>query len=319
MNWPPSWNASVATYLEPIHVTGDFNIRLDRPDDPHADQLRLLVDCYRLVLHATGQTHQLSGTLGAVITHDVTGRPECVAVKDVGLCDHFLLRWEFSTNQDAPPFVAVRSRPWHRMDVELFRSALTTSRLCRLDAWPADIDEMAALYDDELNVLLDQLLPVRQYVRRPRPSDPWFDKECRDAKRSTRLFDRALAAASRRTATFTAASAVSTAASPDAVIVAAVAKAAAAKVAWYNQQHSYRQLRHRKCSEFWRGRLETDQSDPRKLWRSVDVLLGRGRVPASYALVVETFNRFFAEKVAKVRSSTTVVCGLTCRSGLSRR
>jgi hypothetical protein len=110
---------------------------------------------------------------------------------------------------------------------------------------------------------LISFLPVCQYVRRPRPSDPWFDKECRDAKRLTRRFERALAAASRRAATFTASLAFSIAASPDAV--AAVAKAAAAKVAWYNQRRSYRQLRHRKCSEFWHGRLETDQSDSQKL------------------------------------------------------
>ena len=34
------------------------------------------------------------------------------------------------------------------------------------------------------------------------------------------------------------------------------------------------------------------------LWQSVDVLLGRGRVPANSAIDAESFNRFFAEKVA---------------------
>ena len=37
--------------------------------------------------------------------------------------------------------------------------------------------------EDELNSILDRILPLRQYDRRARPSDPWFDKECRDAKR----------------------------------------------------------------------------------------------------------------------------------------
>ena len=41
------------------------------------------------------------------------------------------------------------------------------------------------------------------------------------------------------------------------------------------------------------------------LWRSVDNLLGRGRVSASLSISVETFNKFFADKVAKVRSSTS--------------
>ena len=30
----------VAIYLEPVYIIGDFNIRLDRPGNPHADQLR---------------------------------------------------------------------------------------------------------------------------------------------------------------------------------------------------------------------------------------------------------------------------------------
>ena len=94
-----------------VYVTGDFNIRLDRPDDPHAAlQLRLLVDCCGLVLHDTGPTHQLGRTLDAVITHDKNGRPASVAVTDVGLSDHFLLRWEVNTIRDSPTPVHVCSR-----------------------------------------------------------------------------------------------------------------------------------------------------------------------------------------------------------------
>jgi hypothetical protein len=149
----------VANYQEPVYITGDFNIWLDRPDDPHADQLRLLVECYGLVLHATGPTHRLGGTLDAVITLDSFGRPDCVAVEDVGLSDHFLLRWEFNSIRRVPSFITVCSRPWRRLDIELFRSALSSSRLCQPDIWPEDIDEMATLYNKELNGLLHRILP----------------------------------------------------------------------------------------------------------------------------------------------------------------
>jgi len=60
-----------------------------------------------------------------------------------------------------------------------------------------------------------------------------------------------------------------------------------------------------KCAELWYGRIESDQSDPRKLWWSVDVPLGRGRLPANFAIDIESFNHFFVEKVAKVQSSTS--------------
>ena len=59
------------------------------------------------------------------------------------------------------------------------------------------------------------------------------------------------------------------------------AVAATAKEAWYNQRRLYRQLRRRKSSEFWSRKIDADRADPKSLWRSVDNLLGRGRVPAS--------------------------------------
>lgn len=180
--------------------------------------------------------------------------------------------------------------------MEHFRSAVSQSRLCQPGIWPTDIDEMAALYIDELNMLLDQMLPLHQSVRRPRPSDPFFDKECRDAQRLTRRLERAYAKARRQEATTATISR-----GPHAATVATTA----AKEAWYHQRRIYRQLRHRKSTEFWRKKVETDQAYPRKLWKSVDALLGRGRAPASYAIDVEKFNQFFTEKVERVRSTTS--------------
>jgi len=57
---------------------------------------------------------------------------------------------------------------------------------------------MATLYDSEINGLLDQPVPLRQVVRRQRTSDPYFDKECCDAKHLTRRLERAYAVAIRR-------------------------------------------------------------------------------------------------------------------------
>jgi hypothetical protein len=132
--------------------------------------------------------------------------------------------------------------------MELFRSALSTSQLYDSEVWPADIDEMAALYNEELTGLFDLLLPERKFVRRPRASDSWFDKTCLDAKRLTRRQERAFAAASRRADTAYAASDVSVdtvALDVTTAVGPSVVKATAAEVAWYNQRRSYRQLRRR--------------------------------------------------------------------------
>jgi len=44
----------VATYQEPTYVIGDFNIRLDRVDDPHAAQFRLYSSVTSALLYTTG-------------------------------------------------------------------------------------------------------------------------------------------------------------------------------------------------------------------------------------------------------------------------
>ena len=84
---------------------------------------------------------------------------------------------------------------------------------------------MAVMYDSErkLNAQLDRLLPLRQFDGRQRLSDPWFDKECRAAKRSTRRLERAFSAVSRR--------AVVATTFADADAADAVAEADAAKTA----------------------------------------------------------------------------------------
>ena len=187
----------LATYQAPVYIVGDFNIHLDRPDDPHTVQFRLLVDCYSLMLHETAATHQLGGTLDAVVTREDVGCPDRVEVVDVGLSDHHLLQWSVDTTRPEVPTVAQLRRSWRRLDVDQFRCMLSSSSLCQPDNWPSDLDDMAAMYDHELNVLLDQLIPARSITCRRRPTDPWFDAECRTAKRLTRRLERAYAAARR--------------------------------------------------------------------------------------------------------------------------
>jgi hypothetical protein len=92
----------------------------------------------------------------------------------------------------------ILGRPWHLLDIDLFRDALMTSKLHQPEMWPDDIDDLAKLYDSEIIVILDRLIPSRWITRRPRPSDPLFDAECRREKCITRRLERLSAATARR-------------------------------------------------------------------------------------------------------------------------
>jgi len=59
-----------------------------------------------------------------------------------------------------------------------------------------------------------------------------------------------------------------------------------------------------KRQHFWRAKIDVEKSSPRQLWRSIDALLGRGRVPPVNAISAEHFHRFFDDKAASVRSAT---------------
>ena len=155
--------------------------------------------------------------------------------------------------------------------------------MCGPNEWPQlDVDKLARLYDSEVTAVLDRLVPARSVTIRPRPSDPWFDQECRDAKRLTRQLERASRRANQ----------------------ANIAAAAAANAAWTAQRRSYQELLRRKREQFWCAKVDSERSSPRKLWRSIDALMGRGRVPSTDDISASEFHRFFDDKVAGVRAST---------------
>ena len=186
---------------------------------------------------------------------------------------------------------ATTIRPWKFLDIDLFRTNLSASGLCQPDDWFDCIDDIVGMYIYVMCELLDQFIPSRSVIRRPRAADPWFDSECQAAKRATRKLKRAYSAACRW-------------ASSD---VPAAAAIDAAKAAWYAHRHVYSYLRRRKRSDFWALTFEADWNNPWKLWQFVDRLLGRRRVPVSDVIDVADFSRFFAEKVDKVRRSTQMI------------
>jgi len=139
----------------------------------------------------------LGGLLDIVASRDDLP-PLSVDVIDAGLSDHRLLRWLVPMSRPPPVYSTTVVRPWCRLDAAAFRDGLLSSLLCQSDAWKNyELDGLARLYDSEISAALDQLVPQRTITCRLRPSDPWFDHECRKAKRSVRRLERASSRVSR--------------------------------------------------------------------------------------------------------------------------
>ena len=52
------------------------------------------------------------------------------------------------------------------------------------------VDKLCELYTSEITNIADSIAPSRTSTRRVRRSDPWFDEECRAAKRECRKLER---------------------------------------------------------------------------------------------------------------------------------
>ena len=157
-----------------------------------------------------------------------------VDVIDPGFSDHRLLRWSFGLHKPAPAYETITYRLWRRLDVDKFRDELRRSALCR-GVVGADVDALAELYESELHAILDRILPLRTSTRRRRPSDPWFDDDCRTAKRQCRKLER------RATRSTSDAS------------------------AWKLQRRVYRNLVTRKREAFWQHLVTQQCSRPRQM------------------------------------------------------
>jgi len=180
----------VATFVDPVYIVGDANIHSDVPDDPDTRRFNDDLVDHDFANRVTAATHDKGHSLDIVVTRDDLPAPP-VDVLDLGLSDHRLLRWSAPLARETPVYTSSTTRPWYQLDAAAFRTALLSSQLGNPSLWTGlDVDQLAQLYDSEITAILDRLVPARTVQRRRRASDPWFDDDCRVAKRCVRLFER---------------------------------------------------------------------------------------------------------------------------------
>jgi len=110
-----------------------------------------------------------------------------------------------------------------------------------------------------------------------RPSDPWFNDECRASKRSVRQAERLF----RR------------------------CPSADNTAAWTSRRRDYRAFLRVKRNAFWRDRADAASGNHRELWLTFDSILGRERIAASGDIGASTLHEFFDQKVDKIREATS--------------
>ena len=86
----------------------------------------------------------------------------------------------------------VLRRKWSNFVAADFEADLSVSRLCGEQSGLEDFtpEELASLYEEEMTSLLDRHAPRVRVKRKQCKLTPWFDAECREARRHTRAGER---------------------------------------------------------------------------------------------------------------------------------
>ena len=93
----------LSTLALPVVLTGDVNIRLDRPDDASCQQFTELLTSFDLLQYVDQPMHDLGGILDVVVTR--SDLPHLmVEVVDVGISDHRLNKWTLDVESSPPVY-----------------------------------------------------------------------------------------------------------------------------------------------------------------------------------------------------------------------
>ena len=234
-------------------------------------------------------THSHGGTLDVVFSP--VSHPLEISIFDPGLSDHSLVSWKSQLPLPPLQYIAppctTKIRPWNRLHLSDLREKLLHSPLCSSISWLSFcVDDLSVLYDVTITSILDDIIPMKTSRCSRRPSNPWFDAECRELKRLVRRLERYVISSH----------------SPSSDLCHYLKSC----------RHEYLSVLRSKKQSYWRSRVFSQRNSPRKLWRSFASLLGRCSNPLIPPSVSPTdLLDFFQSKVASVRQKTVSFCSPT--------
>ena len=180
----------LVTHSCPLVVVGDFNIHIHDPDDTDSRRFCELLSSFDM-LQRHCSNPPVWGTLDLVMTFDGALINE-VRVDSPILSDHSLVVCALCVDPGQAAVAERLVRDWRWMDRDQLRRAIEDSALCqpRCTDDDDDVDELFATYDRVMRDIVDQLAPLHTVRCRTGRIAPWFDADCRSARRECRRLER---------------------------------------------------------------------------------------------------------------------------------
>ena len=265
---------SCMSVMKEVLIVGDFNIRLDRPNEPHTRAFTKSLSSHGFALRVHQPTHDLGGILDVVATRrslSVRG----MDVIPVDFSDHRLLRWMSVFSRPPPVYKTIVSRKWKQLDLEKFFMLIQSNNSADIDA--TDVDVSASQFNNAILSAVDQLIPLKTARVRLRQSDPWYDGECRVMKRQMRRMEKR---------------ALKTGSVSD-------------RNNWRSDQKAYRRLMRSRRDSYWKETFVKNCKSSCQMWRSLNHIMGRGKAPPAHSISVDNFLEHFTSKIDRVRAASS--------------
>ena len=264
-----------------VLILGDINIHLDVPDDRMTVKFGTIMECFGMIQHINQPTHKAGHTLDILITKSSMPPPTRMVINPPTFSDHSLIMImaTFSLGKPQPISFNATTRALSKMDKDSFRKDLLDSLLCSyVGSWSdASCDDMADIYQETMESLLEKHAPLRRVRRHYRPNTPWFNSECRAMKRKTRCFER----------------------------IYKRSRLEADRNNWLSQMRCGQEFYKRAQDMYWQTLVNEISGNARKLWNTLSTMMGsKRRSPVQPDLSADIFLRAFCDKVDDVRSAT---------------
>ena len=166
----------LARYNEEVLILGDFNFHLEQSDNTDAQTFLNILKSHGFDSSTNQPTHDQGGWL------DVIASRKSVNINyiDSGISDHKLLLCSCEMLKLPPIYWQLQIRHWNFSDTEKFISGLKQFPLSA--ATSLDVDSALDFYNSTFSGILDKMIPFKTVRLHKRPSDSWFDRECRTSK-----------------------------------------------------------------------------------------------------------------------------------------
>ena len=175
---------------EPL-IVGDFNLHMNVSADRDAAEFLSVLSSTGLMQHVSTSTYRNSHTLDLVISKLNSQLVDWWRSTDEGFPDHFPVYAELSMTKPSFPRQQVTSRKIRGITQDSLRAAVLATPLVnntRLNS--LSLDEMVAMYNDELRSIMNVLAPLKTRTLVIRPDSKWHTDAIRMAKQRRRQAER---------------------------------------------------------------------------------------------------------------------------------